>query len=299
MPDEAWIRRFDDHLASERRLAALTRQSYRHDLQALRAFLDGEGVGDWAAVTVHQIRRFIGAGRRSGLGSRTLARRLSATRTFYGFLIREGGAAANPAADVRPPKGQRRLPKTLDPDETAALLDGGDGDDPLLCRDHALFELIYSSGLRLAETVGLDLGDIDRRDGTVRVLGKGSKERIVPVGRMALGRLEAWLAVRGGIAAPEEAALFVGRNGRRLTPRSVQQRLKRLGESKALGRQVHPHILRHSFATHLLESSGDLRAVQELLGHADVATTQVYTHLDFQHLAQVYDRAHPRARRKK
>ncbi len=298
MPDEAWIQRFDRHLASERRLAELTRRGYLLDLHALTEFMRREGVADWSRLTTHHIRRFVGAGRRAGLASRTLSRRLSAIRTFYGYLIREGAAAANPAADVRPPKGERRLPKTLDPDEMAALLDGNDHGDPILVRDNALFELIYSSGLRLAESVALNLSDVDRHEGVVRVLGKGAKERVVPVGGKALGRLAEWLSLRGRIASSEEQALFVGRGGKRLSPRAVQQRLRQLAERRGVGRRVNPHALRHSFATHLLESSGELRAVQELLGHADVSTTQVYTHLDFQHLAHVYDKAHPRARRK-
>ncbi len=296
---------FDRYLAVERRLAGPTRKQYRRDLAAFAAFCRERGLADWAAVTPAVVRAFVAAGRRAGLAGRTLARRLAAVRAFYRYLLREGAVAANPASEVRAPRGGRRLPQTLTPDEAGALLDGDgpeQGDetaaDPLALRDTALYELIYSSGLRLSEAVGLDLGGIDLAEGLVRVTGKGAKERLVPVGRAARAALQAWLRVRGQLAAPDEPALFVGRHGRRLGGRSLQQRLQRLARRRGVQRRVHPHMLRHSFATHLLESSGDLRAVQEMLGHADIATTQIYTHLDFQRLAQVYDQAHPRARRR-
>jgi integrase/recombinase XerC len=218
-------------------------------------------------------------------------------RTFYEFLLREGVVRSNPANEIRAPKAPRRLPSTLDADQMGRLLEI-DGNESLSIRDRAIMELLYSSGLRLAELVGLDLPNLDLRDRTVRVLGKGSKTRIVPVGRKAVESLGAWLKERSGIARPDEAALFVGRNGRRLGPRAIQARVAGWARRQGLGVHVHPHLFRHSFASHLLESSGELRGVQELLGHADISTTQIYTHLDFQHLARIYDASHPRARRK-
>jgi len=295
-----WLERFDRHLGSERRLADSTRRRYRQDLDAFAAFCAERGLSCWSAVTQDVVRAWVSGGRRRGLSGRTLGRQLAALRSFYRFLIREGLATADPAADVRPPQSSRRLPGTLDPDEVAGLLDGGDPEQPLQARDAALYELIYSSGLRLSEVVGLNMMDLDRRDGLIRVLrGKGAKDRVVPVGRQALRALDAWLRHRPAWAAAQETALFVGRHGGRLGARTVQRRLQRLARLRGVQRRVHPHMLRHSFATHLLESSGDLRAVQELLGHADISTTQIYTHLDFQHLAQVYDQAHPRARRRR
>ncbi|MBA1149323.1 tyrosine recombinase XerC [Ectothiorhodospiraceae bacterium WFHF3C12] len=291
------LRRFAEYLRSERRLAELTRTHYLRDLESFAGFCADRGIGDWSDVDANSVRQFAAERHRRGLGGRSIQRMLSAVRGFFRFLIRDGRVAFNPAADVRAPKAPRRLPKTLDPDETGRLLEGGD-DNPLLVRDRALFELIYSSGLRLAEAVSLDLDAVDRREQSLRITGKGAKTRVVPVGRQALQALDAWLALRPGIAAGNETALFVSRNGRRLSPRSIQDRLKGLATRQGLGRPVNPHMLRHAFASHLLESSGDLRAVQELLGHADIATTQVYTHLDFQHLADVYDNAHPRARKR-
>jgi integrase/recombinase XerC len=225
-------------------------------------------------------------------------RRLSAVRSFYAFLIREGIMRVNPATDIRAPKSARHLPQTLDADQMGRLLDVA-VETPLDARDLALMELFYSSGLRLAELVALDLTSIDLADRTVRVVGKGNKTRIVPVGRKAVTALRAWLRERSGMAAPETPALFVGRNGGRLGARAIQLRVAAAARRQGLPMGVHPHLFRHSFATHLLESSQDLRGVQELLGHADISTTQVYTHLDFQHLARIYDEAHPRARRKR
>jgi integrase/recombinase XerC len=224
-------------------------------------------------------------------------RRLSAVRTFLRYLQRERVLTHNPAAEVRAPKIKRSLPETLDVDQMSRLLDIP-GTDALSVRDRAIMELFYSSGLRLAELIGLDLGALDATDRTIRVSGKGNKTRILPVGRKALEALEKWLAVRGALAAIGEMALFVGRNGRRVGQRTIQLRIARWARLQGLPMHVHPHLFRHSFASHLLESSQDLRGVQELLGHADIATTQVYTHLDFQHLARIYDRTHPRARKK-
>ena len=293
-----WLERFVGHLANERRNSPHTIASYRRDLAAFVAFCGDQRITDPAAVDVELVRRFSAARHRAGLAPRSIARALSAVRTFYGYLLREGAARINPADGVRAPKGERRLPRTLDADQVGRLLELP-GDDALTRRDRAVLELLYSSGLRLAELCDLSLGDLDLRDATVRVTGKGSKTRVVPVGRMARAALAAWLAVRVQLASLETLALFVGTRGERISPRVVQQRLDHWAKHQGLGFKVHPHMLRHSFASHLLESSGDLRAVQELLGHANISTTQVYTHLDFQHLAKTYDAAHPRAKRKK
>ena len=293
-----WIERFVLHMGSERRLSPLTVDGYRREIARFSQRLADQDVDDWRAVDESRVRDYIARRHRQGAGAATLQRALSAIRSFYKFLLREGAATHNPAAGVSAPRGTRKLPDALDVDRVTALLDmpveGG-----LEIRDRSLFELMYSSGLRLAETVSLNLGDVDLKDSLVRVTGKGSKQRVVPVGRIAAKWIASWLGERPALAAATETALFVSRRGTRLTARSVQARLARWARIQGLDRPVHPHMLRHSFASHMLESSGDLRAVQELLGHADISTTQVYTHLDFQHLAQVYDRAHPRARRRK
>lgn len=283
------------HLESERRLSPLTREGYAHDLRAL---LELAGATPLADLTPHHIRRFVALLHGRGLSGRTLARTLSAWRGFFRYLARDHGLPASPAEGVRAPKAKRALPKALSPDEAARLLAFA-GDSVLALRDRAMFELFYSSGLRLAELAGLDVRDIDRGEGTVRVTGKGAKTRVVPVGRAALEALAGWLAARGRMPKLDGDALFVVAGGRRISPRAIQQRLKALAIRQGIPANVHPHVLRHSFASHLLQSSGDLRAVQELLGHASISTTQVYTHLDFQHLAKVYDAAHPRAKRKK
>lgn len=303
--DDAETRRIGEflhHLEIERRLSPHTLSNYRRDLLAVHGFLDQQLVATWARVDAHHLRAFVAAQHRAGLGGRSLQRRLSALRSFYRYLLREKRVAANPAVGLRAPKAPRRLPKALDADQVGRLLDRSGADEPspaLAQRDHAMMELLYSSGLRLAELVRLDLTDLDRNDGTVRVIGKGDKTRIVPVGRLARAALDAWLHTRNSLAAPHENALFISRRGRRITARAVQQRLRFQGMKQGLDTPLHPHLLRHSCASHLLESSGDLRAVQELLGHADIATTQIYTHLDFQHLAKVYDHAHPRAKKKR
>ncbi len=285
------------HLAQERRLSPHTVLNYRRDLEAFKAFCESQGIAGWEAVTVSHIRAFIAAGHRAGLGGRSLQRRLSAIRSFFHYLIREGQIADNPALAVRAPKGERPLPHVLDVDQAMRLLDQSP-QDALEVRDHAILELLYSAGLRLAELVSLRLEDLDLEDASVRVNGKGGKTRLAPVGRCARAALANWLARRGSLAPPAETALFVSRQGRALTPRSVQQRLARWALKHGADSHLHPHLLRHSFASHLLESSGDLRAVQELLGHADISTTQIYTHLDFQYLAKVYDAAHPRAKKR-
>lgn len=294
----AWIGRYLAHLRTERRLSPHTESAYRRDLDALVAYCDAERIGGWKKLDNFHIRTFAAREHRDGLGPRSVQRRLSALRGFFNYLIREEAINSNPAADIRAPKAARRLPKTLDVDQVASLL-GRRAPDPLSRRDVAMMELLYSSGLRLAELAGLDVTDLDLADRTVRVLGKGSKTRILPVGKQAIAAIRTWLADRAGLVKGGSTALFVGQNGRRLGARAIQLRIGRWAANTDLGVPVHPHLFRHSFATHLLEASRDLRGVQELLGHADISTTQVYTHLDFQHLARVYDESHPRARRRK
>lgn len=291
------VEAFLERLGTERRLSPHTQAAYRRDLNALRAFCTQEGIENFDGLDVYHVRRFAAQSYRQGLSARSVARRLSSVRSFLANLVELGEIRANVAVHVQAPKPSRRLPATLDADQVARLLDLS-GDDDLTVRDRAVLELFYSSGLRLAELVGLDIDDLDFTDRTVRVTGKGSKARVVPVGRQALEAVRAWLKVRASLSAPDERAMFVSRRGRRLAPRTIQARLKHWAIVQKSPSHVHPHVLRHSFATHLLESSGNLRAVQELLGHASISTTQVYTHLDFQHLAQVYDQSHPRARRR-
>lgn len=262
----------------------------------LRNFCDKQDITTWADLRVHNLRRFAATEFASGLSPRSVQRRLSGARMFMQYLIRENHIKSNPVVEIAAPKAPRRLPDTLDAEQMTVLLNVR-GDEPVDKRDKAIMELLYSSGLRLAELVGLGLDSIGSGDGTVRVLGKGGKERIVPVGRYALEAVNEWLRVRANLADSEETAMFVGTRGRRISPRSVQAMIKRRATAAGLPQRVHPHLFRHSFATHVLESSGDLRGVQEMLGHADISTTQVYTHLDFQHLAQIYDKAHPRAQR--
>jgi integrase/recombinase XerC len=289
------IERFLHHLETERRLSVNTSRGYRRDLAELQAFCEDCGISRWQDLDTHGVRRYAAQAHRRGLSSRSIQRRLSAVRSFYNYLLRESLASHNPAHDVSAPKTESRLPDTLNVDDMSRLLDV-QKQDALLIRDAAMLELMYSSGLRLGELTGLDTGDIDLRQRLVRVTGKGAKTRVLPVGAKAIAALEAWLQVR---PAGTDAALFTTRQGRRLSARAVQDRVRRLALRQGVPGRVHPHTLRHSFASHLLESSGDLRAVQELLGHADISTTQVYTHLDFQHLAAVYDKAHPRARKSK
>ena len=295
---QLWIDRFLRHLATERRLSSHTVDAYARDLAHLDGYLEGEGISRWSELGTWQLRGFAARCHREGLHPRSIARRLSAARSFFAFLMREGELAHDPGADVQAPKPPRRLPQTMDADQVAHLL-SAEADDDLAVRDRAMLELLYSSGLRLAELTSLDLPDLDLADAVVRVTGKGSRTRILPVGRVAVEALRGWLARRAGLAASDEHAVFVGRGGRRLTPRAVQQRVAHWARRAGSQVPVHPHLLRHCFASHLLESSGDLRGVQELLGHADISTTQIYTHLDFQHLAQIYDKAHPRARRRR
>jgi integrase/recombinase XerC len=295
--EREWIDRFLSHLAHERRMSGHTIEAYRRDLLTLAQFGGRRKIAAWDGFDNSQIRTFAAALHGAGLAPRSIQRHLSAARTFYEFLMREGRCARNPALDVRAPKAKKRLPATLDADQMGRLL-AFRVDDSLSARDKAIMELFYSSGLRLAELVSLSVTAVDLKDRTVRVLGKGSKTRIVPVGRQAVDALKTWLKERGMLVKSGVDALFVGQSGRPLSVRAVQLRVGAWGRRQGIGVHVHPHMFRHSFATHLLESSGDLRGVQELLGHADIGTTQIYTHLDFQHLATVYDAAHPRARRR-
>jgi len=292
------VERFLASLGNERRLSPHTTDGYGRDLAALLEYCESHGVSSWSALDTQHVRSFAAQCHRRGLGPRSIQRRLSAVRSLCRFLIREGEMRNDPAAGVLAPKAAKRLPTTLDADTMARLL-AFRADDRLGVRDKAIMELFYSSGLRLAELLGLDLPDLDLKDRTVRVLGKGRKTRILPVGRHAVEALHSWLRERTAVAAVEEMAVFVGVNGRRLGPRVVQRRIARWARLQGLPEHVHPHMFRHSFASHLLESSGDLRAVQELLGHANIGTTQIYTHLDFQHLAKTYDAAHPRARKRR
>jgi integrase/recombinase XerC len=300
--ESAWIERFASHMKHERRMSAQTVSAYLADIAQLAAFCDARKIARFSDLDALQVRTFAATDHARGLSARSIQRRLSALRTFFEFLMREGASERNPAVDVRAPKQKKRLPTTLDADQMGRLL-AFRTDDTLSARDKAVMELFYSSGLRLTELVSLDTTSIDLKDRTVRVLGKGAKSRVLPIGRHAIAALERWLLERAALLAKARAAahpgpVFVGRGGRRLSARAVQLRVDLWARRQGLGVHVHPHMFRHSFATHLLESSGNLRGVQELLGHADIATTQVYTHLDFQHLAKVYDASHPRARRR-
>jgi integrase/recombinase XerC len=293
-PEPTAVDRYLQHLAAERRLSPHTVAAYRRDLDTLARLANRPLV----ELTVTDVRGAIVRLRGQRLAATSVARHLSSWRGFYVFACRRLGYTGNPCVGLRPPKAARALPNVLSPDDCAQLLDTPDADSDLDSRDQAMFELVYSSGLRLSELVGLDVDDVDTTSGEAQVTGKGSKTRRVPVGSRALHALNAWLAIRRNLAAPDAHALFLNRRGGRLTQRSVQLRLDRWALRAGLGQHVHPHMLRHAFATHVLQSSGDLRAVQEMLGHASISTTQVYTHLDWQHLAKVYDQAHPRARKK-
>ncbi|MDF3021912.1 MAG: tyrosine recombinase XerC [Steroidobacteraceae bacterium] len=295
--DKSLIDGYLAHLSKERRLSPHTASNYARDLRALAEFAERGSLTSWKTLDSQHVRVFAAKSHAGGLNPRSVQRRLSAVRGFFNYLLRERVVTSNPAVDVRAPKAAKRLPGTLDADQINQLLDIPP-ENALAVRDRAIMELFYSSGLRLDELVSLDLGQLDLADRTVRVLGKGRKQRIVPVGRKADEALRAWLKERGGLASHGETALFLGKNGSRLKHRAVQLRIAYWARRKGLPAHVHPHLFRHSFATHLLESSKDLRGVQELLGHADISTTQIYTHLDFAHLARTYDASHPRAKRK-
>jgi integrase/recombinase XerC len=285
---------FLSHLQVERRMSAHTLDAYRRDLDALAAWAQAQGIDDPLGLQTEQLRAFIAAEHRRGMSPKSLQRRLSACRSFYQWQLKHGRIAASPAAGIRAPKAPRKLPQVLDVDEAVQLVELPT-DAPLGLRDRAMLELFYSSGLRLSELCALRWRDLDLADGLVTVLGKGGKQRSVPVGSHARKALEEWRRESQG---QTDGAVFPGRGGAPIGARAVQIRLRQLAQRQGLFKRVHPHLLRHSFASHVLESSGDLRGVQELLGHADIATTQIYTHLDYQHLAKVYDGAHPRAKRK-
>jgi len=294
-PENPYLAGFLSQLRQERRLSRHTADAYARDVRAL---LELAGTTPLAELQIHQIRRFVAQLHGRGLGGKSLARLLSAWRGFFKYLARDHGFSRNPCAGVRPPKSPKSLPKALSPDEATRLVSIA-GDDKLAVRDRAIFEMFYSSGLRLSELTSLKSGDVNYSDATVRVTGKGNKTRVVPVGSHALKALKAWMMVRDLLVKQDEAALFVSQNGGAITPRAIQLRLKTWSIKQGLPGNVHPHMLRHSFASHVLQSSGDLRAVQEMLGHSSISTTQVYTHLDFQYLAKVYDAAHPRAKKKR
>jgi integrase/recombinase XerC len=297
-PQLRLVETFLDHLRLERRLSIHTITSYRRDLDCLTEYCDANAVSRWQDLKSHHVRGFAASSHAAGLSPRSIQRRLSGIRGLMNFLIREGEISRNPATGISAPQVARKLPNTLDVDQMARLLQI-QGSDPVTARDRAMLELLYSSGLRLAELVNLNPEDVDLADAMVRVTGKGNKTRLIPIGRMARNCIAEWSRVRSELAAGDENALFVGVRGRRISPRTVQNRVRHWALKAGIPQRVYPHLFRHSFATHLMESSRDLRAVQELLGHADISTTQIYTHLDFQHLAQIYDEAHPRARRQK
>jgi integrase/recombinase XerC len=289
---------FIDYLRYERRLSARTLDAYRRDLQQFLPWLRGQDLHQLAELTPHQIRAYVAYRHRNGLSGKSLQRELSSLRALFRFLVREGLCDINPADAIHAPKVERKLPPHLGAEQLGQLLDSIDGDDPLSIRDRAIMELFYSSGLRLAELLSLNLSDLQTDDNLLEITGKGNKTRYVPIGAKAQQALQRWLEARPLLAKGDEMALFVSQRGSRISARSVEQRIAYHAKKAGAPRHIHPHLLRHSFAGHLLESSGDLRAVQELLGHADISTTQIYTHLDFQHLADVYDKSHPRAKKK-
>lgn len=295
-PLSACVDRFLRYLGVERQLSPITLTNYQRQLDALIALADEAGLKSWQQCDAAQVRSFAVRSRR-GLGPASLALRLSALRSFFDWMVSQGELAANPAKGIAAPKIPRHLPKNIDVDDVNRLLDI-DLNDPLAVRDRAMLEVMYGAGLRLSELVNLDIKHLDLESGEVWVMGKGSKERRLPIGRNAVAWIEHWLDLRG-LFGTDDDALFLSKLGKRISARNVQKRFAEWGIKQGLNSHVHPHKLRHSFATHMLESSGDLRGVQELLGHANLSTTQIYTHLDFQHLASVYDAAHPRAKRGK
>ncbi|HCR0222699.1 tyrosine recombinase XerC [Klebsiella aerogenes] len=291
------VDRFLRYLGVERQLSPITLTNYQRQLEALIALAEDAGMTSWQQCDAAQVRSFAVRSRRTGLGPASLALRLSALRSFFDWMVSQGELAANPAKGIAAPKIPRHLPKNIDVDDVNRLLDI-DLNDPLAVRDRAMLEVMYGAGLRLSELVNLDIQHLDLESGEVWVMGKGSKERRLPIGRNAVAWIEHWLDLRG-LFGSDDDALFLSKLGKRISARNVQKRFAEWGIKQGLNSHVHPHKLRHSFATHMLESSGDLRGVQELLGHANLSTTQIYTHLDFQHLASVYDAAHPRAKRGK
>jgi integrase/recombinase XerC len=294
---ETAVADFINYLKVERRLSAHTLAAYQRDLLQVIDYFHNQAVYSWTAINSHQYRAMAAWMHRKSLSGKTIQRKLSALRRLYEYFIKQQLAVNNPLKGIAAPKTGRKLPNAPDIEQLDQLLNNSDTDIYHI-RDRAMFELVYSSGLRLSELTGINCLDIRMEDKQLRVLGKGNKERVLPIGQKAIEAIHQWLNVRNNLAKSDEAALFVSKHGTRITSRAVQQRLEQLAISQGLPAHLHPHMLRHAFASHMLESSGDLRAVQELLGHADISTTQIYTHLDFQHLADVYDKAHPRARKK-
>lgn len=294
---DTYVKNFLVYLKNERGLSARTIDAYQRDLERLLQFLASEEIDSPKQVTQHHVRAFIAQRHRQGLGGKSLQRLLSAIRSLFKWLLREGQVEHNPATPVKAPKSPRHLPATLDADAVGQLLDIP-CDTPLAIRDKAIMELFYSSGLRLSELATLCWHQIDLPSGMVTVTGKGNRSRMVPVGRIASEALLEWRKARASFASFEEPHVFVSQRGNPIAVRTIQSRIHHWAKHQGMPQSVYPHLLRHSFASHMLESSGDLRAVQELLGHADISTTQIYTHLDFQHLAKVYDKAHPRAKKK-
>ena len=294
---QAHVEGYCHHLRTERQASPHTLRAFRSDLAKVAEYCEQNEIAAWPDLTPARLRRLVARLHQHGQAPKSLARLLSAVRGFYGWLLREGLCDHNPAVGLSAPKGERKLPKVLDTDRAQQLLDGAVEDDFIGRRDQAMLELFYSSGLRLSELAGLDLDALDLSEGLVRVEGKRNKARVVPVGGKAREAVREWLRMRG-LASPADNALFISKRGERLGQQAIRLRVQAAGQ-RELGQRLHPHMLRHSFASHVLESSQDLRAVQEMLGHADISTTQIYTHLDFQHLAKVYDSAHPRAKRLK
>jgi integrase/recombinase XerC len=288
---------FADHLAIERNLSSHTVASYGRDIEKFCLWCQQQGLTTLDTLDGHHVRTCLAYLHRKGLSPRSLQRWLSSLRAFFSFGIRERWLAINPAKGINAPKAHKRLPKTLDADEASRFVEVN-GNDWFALRDRAMLELFYSSGLRLSELVNLDINAVDMSQAQVRVLGKGNKERQLPIGSHAMTALKNWLRQRNTDIETDCPAVFIGKQGKRLTTRAIQSRFTKLSISQDMHEPIHPHMLRHSFASHMLESSGDLRAVQEMLGHANLTTTQVYTHLDFQHLAKIYDSAHPRAGKK-
>ncbi len=296
---QSLIEEFIRKLRTERHYSPRTLEAYQRDLQKLLYFCEQAGIENWAGLEQADIRRYIAGRHRQGISSKTLQRELSASRSFFAWQLKNKNLKHNPAIDVRAPRSGRKLPETLDADQAMQLLETHP-QELLMLRDHAILELFYSSGLRLSELAALNRLDLDMQEGMVDVIGgKGAKDRRLPVGKKARFALQRWLDRRAELVSGSQSALFLTRRGTRMGVRNIQLRVKDWARRQGLDRSLHPHMLRHSFASHMLESSHDLRAVQELLGHEDIATTQIYTHLDFQHLAEVYDKAHPRAHKKK
>ena len=292
------VTQYLNHIASQRGLSPVTIKNYRRNLDEFIVLLEKQGLTKWTDLEVHTVRLMVKTLHHKGIKARSIATKLSALRSFLSYLVQEEILTFNPAKGVSAPKLDKPLPKNISVDEAFQLLEINGG-DPLSVRDQCMMELMYSSGLRLSELVGINLTDVKLRELEVMVTGKGSKQRLLPITKRAAESIKAWLKLRPEFCEPGEVALFLSKQKRRISARNVQDRMDKWGIKQALPSHLNPHKLRHSFATHMLESSGNLRAVQTLLGHADLSTTQVYTHLDFQHLTQVYDNAHPRAKRKK